>query len=740
MDLKYLKSKLKIMNSRFSLLFGVLILGAFLLTLAFHQSFLTTKPLDANHNTPIPQTEFSQQWTNVTLGGGGYVTGIYLHPKEPGLVYIRTDIGGFFRWDGEAKKWIPLIDNFPTSESHYYGGEALALDPKEPNIVYIAAGLYLADKPGAILKSIDRGQTWRKLNLELPMGGSEYKRWAGNRLAVSPHNSNIILFGSRQDGLWRSTNAGESWEKVANLQVNAEPIVGILAIAFDPIILGKVYLSAYGDGIYESTDNGVTWEKLKNSPAKAMRLAVTKDSTLYVTSDGEPGVSKYLNNTWQDITPKGYANRGFNGLSIHPTTTKELIVSLGEIGSATIFHSQDGGNNWNKKKSVAFSTVPWWGNNFFADHTSAIEFDRHILNRVWLTDWFGIWRTENFQENPSQWTNYQEGHEEIVAFSLVAPPQGALLLSGVADVDGFYHHRLDTYPTKRLGYKQLTSGYFQDTYSIAYFPKNPLNLVRVGGNRWNKSYSGATSIDGGLTWTKFPTFPADTIPQRVAISATNPKNFVVTTIKKQPLQTIDGGSSWQVVSGLPKGNKGPWNWSQPLTADHIEGNRFYYYADGTLYRSDDGGATFQPVNTNLPKVENCILQSIPGISGEIWLSLNEEGLFRSQNGGSTFTKVSQVEKASLFTVGKSIKSPTFHGLYLYGKIGNKSEGLFYSSDSGKRWDNINDGVRTVSIKPVVLEASKQKPGLIFFGTSGRGIFYRQVAELLNDSSPRTGNF
>lgn len=735
MNLKHLNSKGR--NSPFCLLFWVLALGAFLGTLIFYQYFLPSNYSVANHVTILPQTKFSHQWTNVSLGGGGYVTGIYLHPQEPDLVYIRTDIGGFFRWDVQAKKWIPLVDNFPTSESHYYGGEALALDPKDANVVYIAAGLYLSGKPGSIFKSIDKGKTWQKLNLQLAMGGSEDKRWTGNRLVVSPHNSKLILFGSRQDGLWRSTNAGESWEKVSALKASPEPTMGILAIAFDPIISGKVYLSAFGDGIYESTDNGVTWEKLKNSPPKAMKLAVAKDSTLYATSEVTPGVSKYLHGTWQDITPKGYSNRVFNGLSVHPTAAQELIVSLGEISSAKIFHSQDGGNNWSRKNTIASSTVPWWGDNFFADHTSEIQLDPHISNRVWLTDWFGIWRTENFQTNPSIWTNYQEGHEEIVAFTLVAPPQGALLLSGVADVDGFYHERLDTYPNQRFGYKQLIPAYFQDTYSIAYSPTNPLNLVRVGGNRWNKNYSGATSTDGGLTWTKFSSFPADTIPQRVAVSATNPKNFVVTTIKNQPLQTMDGGSSWQTVSGLPKGNKGPWNWSQPLTADQVDGNRFYYYSDGTIYRSDDRGASFQPVNTSLPKAGKNILQTLPKVSGEVWLSLDEQGLYRSQNGGQTLTKISQVEKASLFAFGKSINSQAPPSLYLYGKIANQPEGFFYSPDLGETWKNINNNNSSVGIEPFVLEASKQKPGLIFYGTCGRGIFYRQVTELLNVGTPRS---
>lgn len=713
------KSKLK--KIRFFIITIIAIVSAFAFGQIWGNSY-TANTIDLSNSLNYQiNTTLGQK--NVAIGGGGYVTGIYLHPKQPNLVYIKTDVGGFYRWNSIEQSWLPLTDHFPLEQSNYYGGEALALDPNNPNTVYIAAGKFTADwwpYQGTIFKSTDQGNTWNKLKIDLKMGGNEDLRWVGERLVVNPANSNMLFFGSRQDGLWKSLDAGNTWNKVTTFGGKPQANIGITAISFTAkSTTPTIYAVAYGDGIYQSTDNGETWNKIANSPAESKRIIVTNEGVLYVTHS--LGVSKYHNGVWKNITPFGNKD-AFTALSINSKNSQELLV--GTSGENTkIYHSLDGGATWNLQKRSMNSTVSWWTDYMLSTpHAAAIEFDPHVANRVWLTDWFGIWRTDNINNNPVAWTNYQKGHEEVVTFTLVSPPKGALLLSGMADVDGFYHNNgLDIYPSQTFG---ANGPSFHDTYSIAYCETDPLKLVRLGGKRGQNTYTGATSTDGGLTWQQFNSFPTKTLPMRVAVSATNPNQFVVTTSEAQPLRTTDAGKSWQTVSGLPNGPKGVWNWTQSLASDTVDGKVFYYYANGKVYRSNNAGASFLVVNDSLPPEDAWhSLKAVPSIKGEVWLSLDQKGLYRSTNGGQTFSKLDNVVSCHLFAFGKPPTGSTIAALYMYGNVKNLGDGIFRSLDSGKTWTRIGSRSFPIGNSPNVMEASKQQFGLVFVGTNGRGIYY-----------------
>lgn len=59
----------------------------------------------ASAQTPAPYV-----WKSVKVGAGGFIPGIVFSRVERGLVYLRSDMGGAYRWDNAQKTWTPMHD------------------------------------------------------------------------------------------------------------------------------------------------------------------------------------------------------------------------------------------------------------------------------------------------------------------------------------------------------------------------------------------------------------------------------------------------------------------------------------------------------------------------------------------------------------------------------------------------------------------------------------------------------
>ncbi len=668
-------------------------------------------------------------WKNVAIGGGGYVTDVYCHPKQKDLIYIRTDVGGFYRWDAPASRWIPITDGFGRDQSNFYGGEGLALDPSDPKIVYIAAGKYEWASPGTIFKSDDQGRTWKKLPIDLKMGGNEDHRWGGPRLVVSPFHPSVLLFGSRAEGLWRSGDGGASWARIAAFPGTGKQGAGVTAVAFGTRAAGVAYAAAFGDGVYESRDDGQTWRKTVGGSAEVERLAASPDGALYAAH--AHGVGKYAVGQWADVTPPPNAGTGFGGLAINPRDSRDLLTTA-QADHLRLFRSRDGGATWAEKKTETRSSVSWYSDGMKRiQYIAGLAFDPCVAGRVWLSDWYATYRTENIDAAPIVLTNHERGHEELVVFTLACPPGGPPLLSGTADVDGFSHDALDTFPAHGFGSyyggKGPTFGY---TEGLAWCASQPQRVARAGVTPWNKTGGGALSQDGGRTWTGFPSWDSKVLAARIAISPTDPEDMVVLRVGPGPAQvTRDGGRTWQDVAGLPD-NLIPdvWNWQTPLAADGAQAGVFYVCHDTQIYKSTDGGASFAVSASGLPGGGQALVTA-PGQAGSVWLAEGDRGLSHSSDGGRTFHSLPAIKQASLFAVGKAAPGRKNAALYLDGALSDGSKGIFRSLDGGASWEAITDPREPVGDEPNAMAASFDTFGLVFVGTNGRGIYYGRAARL-----------
>src|SRR5450432_3266365 len=157
-------------------------------------------------NPELTPATGSYAWKNVVVLGGGFVSGVVFGPT--GTPYARTDVGGAYRWDdgpngGADGHWAALLDWAGRSDSNLMGVESIAPDPSDASTVYAAVGEYMASGNGQILSSNDRGVTWARHAIGVPMGGNADGRSMGERLAVDPNLPTSLYFGSRSLGLWR---------------------------------------------------------------------------------------------------------------------------------------------------------------------------------------------------------------------------------------------------------------------------------------------------------------------------------------------------------------------------------------------------------------------------------------------------------------------------------------------------------------------------------------------------------
>ena len=700
-------------------------------------------------------------WKHVPIGGGGFVSGLVFHPKERGLLYARTDIGGAYRWDEQARRWIALTDWLGREDENLKGIDSLALDPADPERVYLAAGTYTHERAGnaAILRSSDRGRTFARTDLPFKLGGNEPGRGNGERLAVDPNDGRVLLLGSRTHGLWRSDDYGAHWSQAASFPAIAtspaagasngrrtQPI-GIVFVVFDPASgrpgapTPRIYagVSARQASLHVSEDAGATWKPVPGQPVglRPNHMVRASDGTYYLSYGDEPGpnamrdgaVWKYepAQARWTEITPAPQSidtqgdGFGWGAVAVDPRNPDLLIAStFTRYGPHDeLFRSIDGGESWKpvfERSDFDHGASPWTAQatpHWMAD----VEIDPFDSGRALFVTGYGVWASRDLSAfdrgGRVHWRFENAGLEETVPLALLSPPRGPPLISGLGDLDGFVHDTLD-----RTTVQFARPPRYSNTESMNYAGQAPDVLVRSGHFHDDPGNvpRAAVSRDGGRAWRVFAGEPPEGEGAgHLTIAADGRRVLWRPRGAQHHWYSDDFGAHWRKAAGLPA--------TAVAEADRVDPARFYGFdpAGGRLYVSRDGGATFDDAVEvgSIGERFRARLSPEPGRAGVVWIPAAQHGLLRWSDQG--LARTPGVEHAIAFGLGKAKREDGPLTLFVYGQVGG-SPGLFRSDDDGRRWTRIDDDAHRYGEVRLVV-GDPRVYGRVYLGTHGRGIVY-----------------
>ncbi|MEO8191977.1 MAG: glycoside hydrolase [Acidobacteriota bacterium] len=224
--------------------------------------------------SPLDPALFSEmRWRCIGPFRGGRTVGAAGIPSQPNVFFMGVNNGGVWKTTDAGRTWVSLFDDQPTQSVG-----AIALAPSNPDVIYVGSGEGL-QRPDlstgdGIYKTTDGGKSWRHLGLR---DGQQI-----GALVVDPGNPDRVFaavlghpYGPNPErGVFRSTDGGQSWEKVLYKDENT----GAIGLAFDPknpqILYADLWAArqapweigasfqAPGSGLYKSTDGGTTWKPL----------------------------------------------------------------------------------------------------------------------------------------------------------------------------------------------------------------------------------------------------------------------------------------------------------------------------------------------------------------------------------------------------------------------------------------------------------------------------------------------
>lgn len=628
----------------------------------------------------------------------GRLTAVEVAASDPKTIWVGAAAGGVWKSTNAGVSWKPVFDKAMVASVG-----AIGLDPTRPTHAFVGTGESCTRNSVSfgegIFRTTDGGDSWERVGLE------KTERIA--KVVVDPNKPDTVfaaapgaLWGPSPDrGLYRTTDAGATWTKV----LFVDDATGVSDVALDPAEPSIVYAASWqfrrtawsfvsggpGSALWKSTDGGTTWRRL---------------------AKGLPG------------GPLGRC-----ALAVAPSRPGTVYATVEAKDGGGLYRSDDAGESWRLMNSGAMLTA----RPFYFSH---LVVDPKDHRRVWKPGFVlsgSVDGGASFAPSPGSY------HADVHAL-WVDPADGEHLLMGT---DGGLYESPDRGGSWRH-FKNLPVSQF---YRVAVDDGRPYSVS--GGLQDNGAWRGPSRRSGGIRpgdWSSlgigdgFATFSLPGNP-----------DVVFTEYQGGHLlrRHLDTGEMKEIRPFAPAGApKYRFNWNTPLLPDPHDPKVLWTGAQ-QLLRSTDAGdrwvAVSPDLTTNDPAKQrqeesggltidnsdaenHCTITAIavsPLDPAEIWVGTDDGRLQVTRDGGTRWTDLSASLPLRAWVT--SIEPSRHDRRTLFVTLDAHATGdlrphLLRSTDAGATWTAIAVANFPLGWAHVVRE-DPVRPGLLYFGTEA-GLF------------------
>ncbi|MEI8133719.1 MAG: T9SS type A sorting domain-containing protein [bacterium] len=660
----------------------------------------------------------------------GRIRDIVADPANPNTVYVATGSGGVWKCQditSKPTKWIDLSERLPTLLCG-----AMALDPKNPNILFLGTGESPNDgykyMPGAgIFRSTDAGNNWTSVAPTTKAGG------VCTQILIDSIDSKVIYVATASSsGLLKSTDGGDTWRKLTKLTISP---TSIAYNAKNPLTL---IVSGYGN-IYRSVDSGATWTKtmtgitgsvgavsVANAPGNANLFYATVSTGngvfngLFMSNDGGvnwkkmSGYDATLPGSNKNINPLARQGDWCNSITVRPSNPKQIFVA-----GLDTYMSNDSGVTWTQITDWNPGMHTYPGNYVHADHHRILFIGNTLYDcgdgglakasapfiNAWSTDcnhglstlqFVGVATDKNFtfvtggcQDNSTNRASIND-----TTFTQTRGGDGGRGWVSSNDPSIVY----TTY---------VRTTFYQSTDSGKSFPG--ANLIEQNTALYRIDESGFGNGEGS------PFYPAYDVSRDGEIVAFGGNSHMW-------ISTTGGSDEFTAVPPSASTKMGTYVNAVHVFQGEDATNYMWSAAGNNVWRSVDQGNTWVSKSvgeavygiTSNPKNRNEVYAVSQGVGA------TQKHFFKSSDGGATFTSpATNFPNIGCWSVAVNPND----GMLFVGT----DKGVVYSFDGGVTWNPLMNGMPLAEVLSLTLRGVNNDK--LLAGTYGRGVFWIDIGAL-----------